>query len=271
MPARRARLSVTQTRSYLNGSAACCAQEPPLPPPSSPFPIRKERHRASAGFSRNPVSGWEGRRGERAGGQQKPLPGLGLGRNSAQGRDVGVEKGSKPYAFQSLRRGAPPRASFPGPLSSPSPNPGQGFIAALFPPSAAAWLPPHPQIPRPQVLQPRQRAWARVLTSALTSASSATAQGPRQLRSTSSSCSSRGRSAASRPLRRLLAQPGRAGALRSLPMPSAPSLAQSAARGALSLAGAGSPHAARKLATLPGSPPGGSAADQLIAVAAGAA
>lgn len=91
-----------------------------------------------------------------------------------------------------------------------------------------AWLPPHP----PKSPEPRQRDRTGVLTSALTSASSAAAPWPRKPSSSSSSGSSRGRTAASRPPGRLLAQAGGPGALGSLPMLSAPSPARSAARGA---------------------------------------
>lgn len=73
----------------------------------------------------------------------------------------------------------------------------------------------------------------------MTSASSAAAPRPRKPRSTRSSGSSRGRAAASRPPRTLTAQPGRPGALRSLPMLSAPRLARRAARRARPLADAG--------------------------------
>lgn len=119
----------------------------------------------------------------------------------------------------------------PGPFLSP-PSPGDWgaslrtvYLLAL---RLRAWLPPHP----PKSPEPRQRDRTGVLTSALTSASSAAAPWPRKPSSSSSSGSSRGRTAASRPPGRLLAQAGGPGALGSLPMLSAPSPARSAARGA---------------------------------------
>lgn len=145
----------------------------------------------------------------------------------------------------------------------PAPNSGTGVHLRALPLHASGcgrgFLPtPSPPAPSPPS---RGKGTGRgVLTSALTSASSAAAPRPRQPRSTSSSGSSRGRAAASRPLRRLPAQPGRPGALRSLPMLPATGLVRgAAARAARPLAG--STHAARKLATLPGSPPGGREAD----------
>lgn len=113
------------------------------------------------------------------------------------------------------------RVSWLGPLLPRPQLRDRGSSLRASPPRSKlrAWLPPHPQVPQPQVLQPPAKRLARVLTSALTSASSAAAPRPRQLRSTSSSGSSCGRAAASRPPRRQPAQPGRPGALRSLPMP----------------------------------------------------
>lgn len=128
-------------------------------------------------------------------------------------------------------------------------------------------------LPPPRLKPPARRGGAGrgVLTSALTSASSAAAPRPRKPRSTRSSGSSCGRAAASRPPRSLPTQPGRPGALGSLPMLSAPSPAGRATRRARPLAGAGAPHAARKLATLPGSLLGGRAADLSVLVPARAA
>lgn len=179
-----------------------------------------------------------------------------------KGRERAQATPSRVWEEVRCREQAGERDSLPGPfLLLPSPGTG-GSSPRPVPPGLRlrAWLLPQ-QPPPPSPPNPRQRDRAGVLTSALTSASSAAASRPRQLRSTSSSGSSRGRAAFSRSPSRLLAQTRRPGALRSLPMLSAPSRAPSAAHGARPLVGAGSPHAARKLATLPGSPPSGRAAD----------
>lgn len=86
IPARRARLSVTQTRVYLGGSAACCAQDPPPPTHrAAPFPFTKNvtvRPQSSRGI-RSPV----GREGEEQGlGAAEAAPGTRAGKDQCPGR-----------------------------------------------------------------------------------------------------------------------------------------------------------------------------------------
>lgn len=183
-----------------------------------------------------------GRKGARAGGIRSSYR-TGAGADQCPGQVV-VESGREPYGLQDLGRDEQQRESRGGaaclaPFFRPLPWDRECISASSTSRTQATGV--APSLPA-RVSQPAAEVRARVLTSALTSASSAAAPRPRQLRSTSSSGSSRGRSAASRPPRRLPAQDGRPGALRSLPMLSAPSPARRAARGARPLAGAVSPH-----------------------------
>lgn len=242
LPQRAARGSVSP--KLLGGSAAAVLKVPtPTPgPQSSPLSVSKERHRASAGLSRNRASGREGR-------------GTGAGGRRSSSREAGCEDQCPGHGWRSRERAQalhPPgfvkrctakgqleRVSWPGPLSSPPPTPGQGLISARFPSTLqAAGVASFPPSSPPASSSPTpgkaagEGPYLRIDFGVLRRCAAAQAaqkhqQQRQQLRPRSRL-----------PAAKETARPAR-------PSGRAPVAAH--ARGARPLAGAGSPHAARNL------------------------
>lgn len=124
IPARRALLSVTQTRGYLGRSTACSARGTPR---LAHCPLGKTVT-APAGLSRNQPPRREGRRGARAGGGRSGSQ-TRLGRISAQDRAGEVEcaRALRPPGFgkRCAAESRLGRGSLPGPFL-PTPSPGTG-------------------------------------------------------------------------------------------------------------------------------------------------
>lgn len=224
----------------------------PTPTPgaqSSPLSVSKERHRASAGLSRNRASGREGR-GTGAGAAEA-APGRRVVKDQCPGhgwRSGEWAQALHPPGFvkRCTAKGQLEMVSWPGPLSSPPPTPGQGLISARFPSTLqAAGVASSPPSSPPASSSPTpgkavgEGPYLRIDFGVLRRCAAAqAAQKHQQQRQQLRPCSRL-------PAAKETARPAR-------PSGRAPVAAH--ARGARPLAGAGSLHAARNL-RLPGSSP----------------
>lgn len=247
-PARRTSLSVTQTKA---GALPLCSRSPPPPPGPRAAPSLLAKN-VTARLQGSRGIGRPEERGEEQGlGAAEAAPGRLVVKDQCPGhgwrrREWAQALHPPGFVKRCTAKGQLEMVSWPGPLSSPPPTPGQGLISARFPSTLqAAGVASSPPSSPPASSSPTpgkavgEGPYLRIDFGVLRRCAAAqAAQKHQQQRQQLRPCSRL-------PAAKETARPAR-------PSGRAPVAAH--AHGARPLAGAGSLHAARNL-RLPGSPP----------------